>query len=87
LHVFATNRSLKEPASVHVKLADRAILTLESAELLTGPSAKAANSFEKPDVVRSHPFAETGVDMKIAHSEVSLELPPLSVAAMTFVAG
>jgi alpha-N-arabinofuranosidase len=83
LHVFATNRSLQEPASVRVKLADRAIVALDSAELLTGPDAKAANSFEQPDVVRARSFA----DVQITGGETSLELPPLSVAAMTFVIG
>jgi len=83
LHVFASNRSLHEPASVRIKLADRAIVALDSAELLTGPDAKAANSFEQPDVVRARSFA----GVQITGGETSLELPPLSVAAMTFVIG
>jgi alpha-N-arabinofuranosidase len=87
LHVFATNRSLDQVASVRVHLADGAIVTLDSAELLTGPDAKAANSFEQPDVIISRSFADAGVDVKIAKGEVSLELPPLSVAAMTFCLG
>jgi alpha-N-arabinofuranosidase len=80
LHVFATNRCLDQPAAVRVKLVDHPIAALENAELLTGPDAKAANSFERPDVISSRPF----VDVKIAAGEASLELPPLSVAAMTF---
>jgi alpha-N-arabinofuranosidase len=80
LHVFATNRCLDQPAAVRVKLVDHPIVVLDSAELLTGPDAKAANSFEQPDVITSRPFA----DVKIGGGEVSLELPPLSVAAMTF---
>jgi alpha-N-arabinofuranosidase len=80
LHVFATNRSLDESAPVQVDLVDRAIAALESAELLTGPGAKAANSFERPNVVVSHPF----VAVKIADGRAILELPPLSLAAMTF---
>ena len=84
LHVFVTNRSLKEPASVRVKLADQDIAALDNADLLTGPDAKAANSFEQPDVVRSRSFSEANVDVKIAAGEASLELPPLSVAAVTF---
>ncbi|MEE8390823.1 MAG: alpha-L-arabinofuranosidase C-terminal domain-containing protein [Anaerolineae bacterium] len=87
LHVFATNRSLDESASVHVQLADGDITTLDSAELLTGPDAKAANSFEQPDVVVSRSFADAGVDVRIVEGEASLELPPLSVAAMTFNIG
>jgi alpha-N-arabinofuranosidase len=83
LHVFASNRCLDEAASVRVELADRAIVALESGDLLTGPDAKAANSFERPDVIVSRSFADAGVEVKIAASAASLELPPLSVAAMT----
>jgi len=83
LHLFVTNRSLDEPASVHVKLADRAIVALEGAELLTGPGAKAANSFERPDVIRVCPLT----DVKIAKGDAVLELPPLSVTAITFRLG
>lgn len=84
LHVFATNRNPVEPARVHVKLADAALAALDDAELLTGPDAQAANSYEQPDVVRSRSFEEAGLEVKIAGNETALELPPLSVAAMTF---
>jgi alpha-N-arabinofuranosidase len=87
LHVFATNRSLEEPTRVRVKLVDRAVVALDSGELLIGPDPKAANSFDQPDVIRSRSFAEANVGVKIAKGEVSVELPPLSVAAMTFVIG
>ena len=83
LHVFATNRGLQEVANVCIRLADRSIVALESGELLTGPDAKAANSFEQPDLVRSRPFA----DVKVARGEATCELPPLSVAAVTFALG
>jgi alpha-N-arabinofuranosidase len=80
LHVFATNRSLGDVAKVAVRVADHAITTLENAEILTGPGPKAANSFGQPDVVRSQPF--TGV--RIKGGQADLELPPLSVTALTF---
>jgi alpha-N-arabinofuranosidase len=79
LHVFATNRHLAETADVHVEVVDRAIVALDSAEVLTG-EAKAANSFEQPDVIKPQPLAE----VKIAENKTAVELPPLSVAAMTF---
>ena len=81
LHVFAVNRGLEEAADVQVNLADRAVAALESGDVLTGPHAKAANSFEQPDVVRPRPL--TGVS--IAEGRAALELPPLSLAAMTFL--
>jgi alpha-N-arabinofuranosidase len=80
LHVFVTNRSLDETAGVQVVLSDGQIGALASAELLTGPGPKAANSFAQPDVVVSGPFAEA----RIAGGAATVELPPLSVAALTF---
>ena len=80
LKVFATNRSTDEPAEVRVRLADRAIASLAEGELLTGPQADSANSFEQPDVVKSEPFGEVSVAGGIA----TVRLPPLSFAAMTF---
>jgi alpha-N-arabinofuranosidase len=80
LNVFLSNRHVTEAAHVRVHLADRDITALDSAELLTGPDAKAANSFEQPDVVVSRPFAA----LEIAEGKAATVLPPLSVAAMTF---
>jgi len=79
LHVFATNRSLDEPAEARIGLADRQIAALESAEVLTGPDARAANSFERPGTVEPQSFHE----VKIARGQAAAKLPPLSVAAMT----
>jgi alpha-N-arabinofuranosidase len=83
IHLFAVNRSLDEPARVRVELADRSIAYLDSAELLTGPDPKAANSFEQPDLIQSQRFEEA----RIAAGRAEVELPPLSVAAMTFRLG
>ena len=80
LHVFATNRSVDETATVQVKVADHAITKLENADILTGPDAKAANSYENPNVVQAQPFA----DVQITDGQATLELPPLSVVALTF---
>ena len=79
LHVFLIHRGLAEAAPVEVELADRTIAAVGSAEILTGPDAKAANSFERPDVVRPRPLA----GVKIAAGAARVELPPLSLAAIT----
>ena len=79
LHVFAINRSLTEAAPIEVRLCGARPGEMVSGELLTGPDAKAANSFEEPSVVE--PVALDGVG--ITDGGVRLELPPLSVAAMT----
>jgi alpha-N-arabinofuranosidase len=83
LSVFATNRDAEERAIVHIKLADGSIAGLDSAEVLTGPNAKAANTFEQPDVVQSRPFT----DVRIGDGQASAELPPLSAAAITLRLG
>jgi alpha-N-arabinofuranosidase len=80
LHVFATNRSLDESAQVRVHVADREIVALESAESLTGPDAKAANSFERPDVIKAQPFE----DVRLVGGLAVLQLPRLCVTALTF---
>jgi alpha-N-arabinofuranosidase len=79
LHVFLVNRNPMESALVRVVLADRRLTEVEDAEILTGPGAQAANSFETPDAVVSEPFD----DIAIADGRAEITLPPLSVAAMT----
>ncbi len=83
LHVFVTNRNTENPTNVKVELADNDITDLESAEILAGPDAKAVNAFEQPEVVRSDPLAEADVDVKISSGGLALDLPPLSLVAMT----
>ncbi len=82
LHVFATNRHETEPMPLTIALADRAIAALESGELLTGPDAKAGNSFDEPDVIRAVPF-----DHVRCEGTASVTLPPLSFAALSFTLG
>ncbi|HTX93187.1 MAG TPA: alpha-L-arabinofuranosidase C-terminal domain-containing protein [Anaerolineales bacterium] len=79
LHVFLTNRSLDESAETDILLADRPIVSPESAELLTGPDPKAANSFENAEAVIARPFQ----DVKVAAGQAHCKLPPLSFAALT----
>ena len=83
LSVFAVNRSLHEPAPLAIALADRPIVAVDSAEVLTGPCANATNSFEAPHVVLSGPFDGVAV----AGGQGTALLPPLSVAALTFQLG
>ena len=83
IHSFVTNRSLTEAAPVRIVVADRRIAALESAELLTGPDPKAANSFEEPDIVRPRPFKAA----QVVDGQGVLKLPPLSVVATTWRLG
>ena len=79
LHVFLTNRSERAAAPVSIEPAGASAAALVSAEILTGPGAKAANSLEHPDVVAARPFAEVSVRAGRAR----LKLPPLSMAALS----
>ena len=47
---------------------------------MTGPDAKATNTYEKPNVICSRPLK----GVKLSGETAELTLPPLSVAAMTF---
>lgn len=80
LHVFLVNRSPGEAAPVEVALGDRAIDAVVNAECVTGPDAKAANSFERPFEVVARPFERAGA----SGGRARLELPPLSAVAASF---
>ncbi len=79
LYVFATNRNVDEVAPVRVAVADRPLVRAGPAEVLSGPEAKAANSFEHPAVIRSAPFDRVMIEGGVAR----WKLPPLSFAAVT----
>ncbi len=83
LHIFATNRHLDERATLRVAVADRGVVRVGEAEILTGPGAKAENSFEEPGVIRSAPLDSAAIENGTAR----LTLPPLSFAAVTFEMG
>jgi alpha-L-arabinofuranosidase len=78
LHVFAVNRSTEASAPVRIEV-DGPIAGVVSAELLTGASPTAANSFEQPDVVVPRAFEE----IRVRDGAAALELPPLSLAAVS----
>jgi alpha-N-arabinofuranosidase len=80
LSVFMTNRSVSQAATVTIDIADRTIAALASGEILAGPGPKAQNTWQAPDVVRSH--ALEGVTVK--NGAATVELPALSFAAATF---
>jgi alpha-N-arabinofuranosidase len=79
LHVFAVNRSPSEAAPLRVAWLGGALAGLADAELLTGPDAKAANSFERPDVVVARAFDA----VRVRDGTAELALPPLSLLALS----
>ena len=80
LHVFLVNRSLGERQPVKLDLFGQHFAGLESAELLTGPGPFAMNTLEQPDLIASVPFSAVVVEP----GQATLEMPPLSVMALTF---
>lgn len=80
LHIFITNRSLDKAAQVQINIADGSIAALESGEILIGPDAKASNTFGCSNVVKPAPYSEC----RIVNGHAGLELPVLSVTALTF---
>ena len=83
LHIFMTNRSLAEAMPVQVNIADKSIIALDSAEILTGPDPYAVNSLEHPHLIQPRSFQAVKTSAGLA----CVTLPPLSVAAMTFQLG
>jgi alpha-N-arabinofuranosidase len=80
LHVFVTNRSPDQNMELTLNPADINISRADSAEILTGPDAQAANSYEKPDMVRSRAYDA----ITVKDGRARCELPPLSLLAATF---
>ena len=83
LQVFVTNRSPDQSLDLTVQPADLSLVGVESAELLTGPEAKAANTYGQPDVVRSQRYGE----IMIKGGKALCQLPPLSFLAATLTIG
>ncbi len=80
LHLFLVNRSLQASTRVETRLAGLRLASVQSAELVTGPSAAATNTFEDPDVVSLRPFSS----VMVQDGNAALVIPPLSVVAVTF---
>jgi len=79
LHVFLTNRSVDETAEVSIDLMDKSIVSCESAEVLTGPGAKVANTFTDSHCIVAKPFEA----VRVVANQVYCALPPLSFVSIT----
>jgi alpha-N-arabinofuranosidase len=82
LNVFLVNRS-NELAQVELQHPGGQLSGLCAAEIVSGPHADARNTFEQPKLVTSRPFHAVHIKDNTAH----LDIPPLSVAAITFDVG
>jgi alpha-L-arabinofuranosidase len=82
LHVFLVNRNLGDAAHVELHHPGGQLLSVDSAEIVTGPRPNASNTFEQPNLVVNQPFDIISIQDGLAH----VELPPLSIVAVTFQA-
>jgi alpha-N-arabinofuranosidase len=80
LHTFLVNRSLAETARVEIDHPGGQLLGVQSAEIVTGNNPQVQNTFEQPDRIISRPFQAAAV----RYGQACVELPPLSVAAVSF---
>jgi alpha-N-arabinofuranosidase len=80
LHCFLVNRSLDESIQVEIQHPGGQIMGLDSAEVVTGLHPETRNTFEQPDLITSRSFKAVSIQDGIAQ----VEMPPLSVIAMTF---
>jgi alpha-L-arabinofuranosidase len=80
VHLFLVNRSLNQPATVELNNPGLRLTAVQSAEVVTGPSAGAQNTFEQPDLVSSRRFT----DIDLADGQAVMRLPALSIAGITF---
>ena len=80
LYLFLINRSLDEAATVETNLAGIQLKSIRSAEVVTGPSVEASNSFESPGVIGNQPFRDIFLD----EGNAKIQMPPLSIAAISF---
>jgi alpha-N-arabinofuranosidase len=80
LHVFLVNRSLDQTAPVTLDFVSGKFKCVQSAEVFTGPGAASTNTYEQPGLVHTRPL---GI-IALQSSQATMNLPPLSVAALTF---
>jgi alpha-N-arabinofuranosidase len=80
LHVFLVNRSIREAAEVEVDHGSGALVSVVSAEIVSGPGPDACNTYENPYAICSQPLKM----VKISEGKAFVQLPPLSIAAISF---
>jgi len=80
LHIFLVNRSIEESADIQIAITGVQIKSVRSADLVTGPSASAANTFDAPNTIGRQQFR----NIKLIDEKAVVQMPPLSVVAISF---
>lgn len=80
LHLFAVNRSVEAAAPLDVAVTGATLTGSVVAEVLSGPSPRARNTWEDPHLVEAADFTHASASATTAE----LRLPPLSLVAASF---
>jgi alpha-N-arabinofuranosidase len=80
LHTFLVNRDIRETAEIEIDHGRGKLASVISAEVVSGPNAAAYNTYENPNAICSQPLQT----VNISEGKASVQLPPLSVSAITF---
>jgi alpha-N-arabinofuranosidase len=80
LHTFLVNRNINETAEIEIDHGRGKLVSVISADVVSGSGPDARNTYEDPNVICSQPLQT----VKVSGGRASLQLPPLSVAAITF---
>ena len=83
LNVFLVNRSIRETAEIELDHGSGKLVSVISAEIVSGSSPDLCNTYENPYAVSCQPLQT----VKISEGKANAQLPPLSVAAITFETG
>jgi alpha-N-arabinofuranosidase len=79
LHVFLVNRSIRETAEIEIDHGRGNLVSIISAEIVSGSSLDLCNTYENPYAISSQPLQT----VKISEGKANAQLPPFSVAAIT----
>jgi alpha-N-arabinofuranosidase len=80
LHVFLVNRSIKETAEIEIDHGRGKLVSVISGEVVNGPGPDVRNTYENPNAISNQPLKT----IKISEGKANVQLPPLSVSAITF---
>jgi alpha-N-arabinofuranosidase len=80
LHSFLVNRNISETAEIEIDHGRGKLISVISSEVVSGSDPNVCNTYENPKTICSQPLQT----VKISEGKGSVQLPPLSVAAITF---
>ena len=80
LHTFLVNRNIRAAAEIEIEPGRGKLVSVMSAEVVSGPGPDVRNTYEDPNAICSQPLQT----VKISEGKASVQLSPLAVAAITF---